>query len=151
MKGTAAALMAILFFGCTDNGGASRDLPAIDVYKSPTCGCCSKWVTHLREYGFTVTTTDTDKVEEFKDKHAVPADLRSCHTALVAGYVVEGHVPAADIERLLKERRATAGIAVPGMPAGSPGMEVPGVKPRPYQVMAFDKGEQTGVFATHGR
>lgn len=125
--------------------------PVVDVYKDPTCGCCSKWVEHLREEGFTVRTTDTGNFGAFKARHGVPGQVESCHTALVDGYVLEGHVPAADVQRLLKERPAIAGIAVAGMPIGSPGMEVPGVKAQPYDVMAFDKDGGIHVFATHGR
>jgi hypothetical protein len=84
-----------------------------------------------------------------KTKHGVPRQARSCHTALVGGYVVEGHVPAEDVRRLLKQRPAVAGIAVPGMPIGSPGMEVAGMKPQPYDVLAFTKSGETSVFASH--
>jgi hypothetical protein len=97
-----------------------------------------------------VHTTDTENVDQLKAVHGVPGRLRSCHTAVVSGYVIEGHVPAADVQRLLKERPAIAGLAVPGMPMGSPGMEVPGGKTQPYDVMAFDKDEQNRVFAAHG-
>ena len=121
----------------------------VEVYKSPTCGCCSKWVDHLRSHGFEVHATHTDKVDELKTKHGVPRQARSCHTALVGGYVVEGHVPAADVQRLLKERPAIIGIAVSGMPIGSPGMEVPGVKPQAFNVIAFAKDGSTRVFASH--
>ena len=125
-------------------------LPVVDVYKSPTCGCCSKWVEHLRKEGFEVRTTDTSDLTDLKASHAVPRQVESCHTALVAGYVLEGHVPAADVQRLLRERPAIAGLAVPGMPIGSPGMEVPGTKAQPYDVIAFDKTGRTEVFARHG-
>ncbi len=121
----------------------------VDVYKTPTCGCCSKWVDHMREQKFTVRTTDTDQVEAIKTKHGVPTAVRSCHTALVGGYVIEGHVPAADIQRLLKERPAIVGIAVGGMPVGSPGMEVPGRPADPYDVVSFDKNGRTAVFSSH--
>ena len=96
--------------------GAEQPPLLIEVYKSPTCGCCNKWVEHLRAHGFTVRATDTAAVDELKAKHGVPRALRSCHTALVSGYVIEGHVPASDVERLLRERPAAAGLAVPGMP-----------------------------------
>jgi hypothetical protein len=86
-----------------------------------------------------------------KTSHRVPGQVRSCHTALVSGYVIEGHVPATDVQRLLKERPAIAGIAVPGMPIGAPGMETPGAKPQPFNVIAFGKDGSTRVFATHGR
>jgi hypothetical protein len=123
---------------------------SVEVYKSPTCGCCSKWVEHLQANGFTVKTINVDDIYQVKTKHAVPGAVESCHTGLVGGYVVEGHVPAADIHRLLKERPAgIAGIGARGMPVGSPGMEVEGVKPQPYNVLAFDKQGQTRVFARH--
>ena len=121
----------------------------IDVFKSPTCGCCEKWVTHVRASGFAPTVTNLDDMTPVKSTHHVPSALHSCHTAIVGGYVIEGHVPAADMKRLLEERPAIAGLAVPGMVSGSPGMESP--NPRPYDVVAFDKQGQTRVFATHGR
>ncbi|MEP6918389.1 MAG: DUF411 domain-containing protein [Acidobacteriota bacterium] len=121
----------------------------MDVFKSPTCGCCEKWVSHVRASGFAPTATDVDDMTVVKTQRHVPPALQSCHTAIVAGYVIEGHVPAEDIKRLLKERPAIAGLAVPGMPSGSPGME--GAAPRPYDVVAFDKQGKTRVFATHGR
>lgn len=125
--------------------------PTIEVFKSATCGCCNGWVEHLRANGFTVRTTNTEALDALKTKHQIPAQVRSCHTGLVDGYVVEGHVPAADIQRLLKDRPAVAGIGVPGMPIGSPGMEVPGMKPQAYDVVAFTKQGTTRVFASHGR
>lgn len=124
---------------------------AVDVYKTPTCGCCSKWVAHLRQNGLTVRTTEISDHELglFRVSHGVPWRMQSCHTALVAGYVVEGHVPATDVRRLTKERPAILGLAVAGMQLGSPGMETHGSKPRPYDVMAFDKQGNTRVFATY--
>jgi hypothetical protein len=129
----------------------AQALPAVQIYKDPTCGCCAIWVEHLRKAGFTTKVTDVDDMAAIKTKNGVPARVGSCHTALVGGYVVEGHVPAADVQRLLKERPAIVGIGVPGMPIGSPGMEVAGVKPQPYDVLAFDKTGNTRVFASHGR
>jgi hypothetical protein len=128
--------------------GFAQQAQKIDVFKSPTCGCCEKWVTHLRSSGFAPTATNVDDMSAVKTRHHIPAALESCHTALVGGYVIEGHVPAADIRRLLKERPAIAGLAAPGMPSGSPGMEAPNAKP--YDVLAFDKQGKTRVFATHG-
>jgi hypothetical protein len=124
---------------------------AIQVYKDPTCGCCALWVEHLRKAGFSATVMDVGDMTAVKDKHGVPGQARSCHTAIVDGYVLEGHVPSADVQRLLKQRPAVVGLAVPGMPIGSPGMEVAGMKPRPYDVLAFDKSGQTTVFASHNR
>lgn len=118
----------------------------ITVYKSPTCGCCSKWVDHLRAHDFVVTAVDLQDVQSIKTKHGVPAALASCHTGVVGGYVVEGHVPADLVRRMLTEKPKIVGIAVPGMPAGSPGMEVSGHGER-YEIIAFDKAGKTRVFA----
>lgn len=122
--------------------------PVVQVYKSPTCGCCSKWIDHLRQHGFTVTATDLPDVSEIKKQHSVPGELSSCHTALVGGYIVEGHVPAPDVLRLLKVRPAVAGLAVPRMPIGSPGME--GANPERYDVLSFDRQGHVAVFSSHG-
>ena len=103
---------------------------------------------HLREHDFAVTERPEDDLAPVKRRHGVPPALESCHTALVDGYVIEGHVPADLIARLLRERPKIAGLAVPGMPVGSPGMETPGVKPERYQVLAFDRAGHTTVFAT---
>jgi hypothetical protein len=130
-------------------GAGAQAPPAVDVFKTPTCGCCGKWAEHLRAQGFAVKTTDVASLAEVKAKHAVPRPLQTCHTALVGGYVIEGHVPAADIKRLLKERPAVAGLAVPGMPIGSPGMEGP--QPARYDVLVFDRQGKTQVFSGHGR
>ena len=128
----------------------TADGPAVAVFKTPTCGCCSKWVDHMKDAGFRMTVTDMPKqsLEEVKGKHKVPAAVHSCHTAVVDGYVIEGHVPASEVKRLLKERQKVAGIAVPGMPLGSPGMEVSGVTAQPYDVLSFDAAGKTAVFAT---
>jgi hypothetical protein len=123
--------------------------PLLEVFKTPTCGCCSQWVEHMRASGFTVRTTDLNDLTGIKKTRGVPDQVQSCHTAAVNGYVVEGHVPAADVHRLLKEKPAVAGIAVGGMPVGSPGMEVPGTKAQPFNVMSFDKSGAIRVFAKH--
>lgn len=123
--------------------------PLVEVFKSPTCGCCSQWVEHMRKAGFTVRTTDINDLSQIKKSRGIPAEVQSCHTATVSGYVVEGHVPPADVHRMLKEKPAIAGIAVGGMPIGSPGMESPYVKAEPYNVMSFDKNGTTRVFAKH--
>jgi hypothetical protein len=120
--------------------------PEVQVYKSPTCGCCEKWVEHLRAEGFTVRTNDVPDVTPIKLENGVSPELSACHTAFVGGYVVEGHVPASDIRRLLAERPAVAGLAVPGMPVGSPGMEGP--RPVPYEVMSFG-AQGVRVFSKH--
>jgi hypothetical protein len=132
--------------------GAQRPAtPVVEVYKTPTCGCCSKWVEHLRADGFTVRVSDLEDLSALKKTSGIPARLQSCHTARIGAYVVEGHVPASDVRKLLSERPGVAGIAVPGMPIGSPGMEVTGVKPQPFDVIAFDKAGQTRVFASHNK
>jgi hypothetical protein len=120
------------------------------VYKTSTCGCCSMWVEHLKANGFQVVVEDVApaKLRAISAEAGVTPDLSSCHTAKVGGYTVEGHVPAANIKKLLLERPAVAGITVPGMPTGSPGMEAGGRKD-PYDVIAFTKAGQRSVFASH--
>lgn len=122
---------------------------AVTVYKNPQCGCCRKWVDHLRNEGFEVTAKDVDDLAAIKAKLGVPASLTSCHTAIVGQYVVEGHVPAADIRKLLAEKPKVAGIGVPGMPVGSPGMEVPDMPADRYDVTSFGKDGKQKVFASH--
>jgi hypothetical protein len=114
----------------------AQSLPTVAVTKDPSCGCCEKWVAHLRENGFTVTVTE-GPVNPLKVRLGVPRELASCHTAQVGGYVVEGHVPAGAIKRLVAEKPKGIGLAVPGMPAGSPGMEVDGMEPNTYEVVLF--------------
>jgi hypothetical protein len=120
--------------------------PIVEVYKSPTCGCCGKWVEHLRTSGFAVNVHDIPDVDAFRTRTGVPAALAACHTALVGGYVVEGHVPAADIRKLLAERPRALGLAVPGMPMGSPGMDAPHANG--YDVLLFKADGATRVY--HG-
>ena len=123
--------------------------PAITVWKDPGCGCCNAWVDHMRGAGFDVKTHDESGMDEVKAMMGVPVALRSCHTAQAGAYVVEGHVPAADVKRLLAEKPAVVGIAVPGMPAGSPGMEIPSGRVQPFDTIAFDKAGKTTVFVSH--
>lgn len=156
------ALVCAAFLGCSaaaeEQGDGSRALaagsvaattageaPLATVYKSPTCGCCAKWVDHLRRHGFRVEVHDTTDLEPIKARHGVPSALQSCHTAIVGDYVIEGHVPADVIQRLLRERPAVAGMAVPGMPMGSPGMEGP--YREEYDVVAFTRDGSTHVYA----
>jgi hypothetical protein len=121
--------------------------PQMTVYKTRTCGCCAKWVDHLKANGFDVTVQDVPSTAEYRQKYGVPEKLASCHTAVVKGYAIEGHVPASDITRLLKTAPKAKGLAAPGMPAGSPGMEGP--RSDAYSVLLFDaKGEST-VFKTY--
>ena len=123
--------------------------PVMTIYKTPECGCCQKWVLHVAAAGFKPAVNDVQDIDAIKRRYGVPGALQSCHTALVDGYVVEGHVPAADIRRLLKERPRVKGIAVGGMPAGSPGMEVPGGRVDRYEVTAFLADGTTRRFASH--
>ena len=145
--------LGLMFVGALSLGGfaaAQRPAPVVEVYKSPTCGCCANWVKHLEAAGFTTKVTSVDDITEVKTKYGVPGRVQSCHTAVVGGYVLEGHVPAADVQRLLKEKPAVVGVAVPGMPIGSPGMEVGSTVQR-YDVLTFNKQGQTTVFASYGR
>lgn len=117
---------------------ASASTPvAIQVFKDPSCGCCDGWVAHLRQHGFTPAVTVTDRMQSVKTRFGVPDDLASCHTALVGGYVIEGHVPASAVKRLLEERPEAVGLSAPGMPIGSPGME--GGPPEVFDVILFAK------------
>ena len=118
----------------------------ITVYASPSCGCCHAWITHLKANGFHVTVESVTDVSPVKRKLLVPEPLWSCHTGMLAGYAVEGHVPAKVLQQLLRERPSITGLAVPGMPAGSPGME--GGRRDFYQVMAFGAGAEPFVYAT---
>ena len=116
--------------------------PKVVVTKDPTCGCCSGWVDHLRASGFTAEVVESSEINRVKVRLGVPQDLASCHTAEIDGYVIEGHVPAPAIRRLLAERPQARGLAVPGMPVGSPGMEVAGTEPETYDVILFGPGGQ---------
>ncbi len=126
----------------------AQTAPVVHVVKTATCGCCNEWVVHLRRAGFRVTVANVPDVTPYARRLGVPDHLRSCHTASVGGYAVEGHVPAADISRLLRERPAAAGIAVPGMPMGSPGMEHGSHRQR-YNTVLFTRAGRQTVFARH--
>lgn len=119
---------------------------AVTVYKDPNCGCCKEWVKHMQKAGFTVTSTDTTEMNAIKTKYGVPSALQSCHTALVSDYVVEGHAPADVVQKMLAEKPNARGIAVPGMPMGSPGME--GATKDKYNVMLFDRLGKATVYAS---
>ena len=123
-------------------------LPVVQVFNNPNCGCCSAWVTHLKQSGFTVKVTEVNDTAVARRQHGMPDKYGSCHTATVAGYVIEGHVPAKDIKRLLTSRITALGLAVPGMPVGSPGMEV-GAQQDAYQVLLIDKHGRDRVFASY--
>lgn len=118
-----AFLQFLLIGSFATSALAASEAPIVDVYKSPSCGCCGKWVDHMRANGFTVRSHDTNDVVQHKYRLGVPYGYGSCHTAEVNGYLVEGHVPAMDVRRLLKEKPKARGLVVPAMPMGSPGME----------------------------
>ncbi len=143
-SGLAIALTFILFQGFMSQPASAEDI--VTVYKSPTCGCCRGWVSHLEANGFKVKAINTDDVVKHKKEAGLPQKLYACHTAHIDGYVIEGHVPASAIKRLLAERPAVTGLAVPGMPTGSPGM---GGKKVRYPVVTFDKSGKTTIFSTH--
>ena len=143
--GAAAVLVTVTAIAALTAG----DVVATDitVYKSPTCGCCSQWIAHLESSGFRVEAINLTDLSAVKREHGIRPAFTSCHTAVVDGYVIEGHVPARDIQRLLTDRPDVAGLAVPGMPVGSPGMDGP--NPQPYNVLTFDAEGNTSVYARH--
>lgn len=121
--------------------------PEMVVYKSPTCGCCGEWIKHLRANGFAVKPVDVNDLSVIRLRFGVPDRLASCHTAVIGGYAVEGHVPAAAIRRLLAQKPAVVGLSVPGMPGGSPGME--SAQAQPFSVVAFDERGRTAAFESY--
>ena len=145
-------LVASALLGLATLGGVPTAVAADDevvMYKDPNCGCCGKWAEHMRTHGFKVKEVATTQMGQVKGEAGVPQALGSCHTAKVGGYVVEGHVPAADVRRMLTEKPAIAGISAPGMPMGSPGMEMGDHKDR-YDVLLLAADGTTSVFASHG-
>ena len=154
------AIAALTITGCTtaNETSSSQAVSAanaqtvlaseLTVYRSRTCGCCGKWIEHAEAAGFTVKDEVTEDMAAIKAQYAVPQNLTSCHTTVVGNYVIEGHVPAEDVQRLLVEQPDVAGIAVPGMPAGSPGMES-GDYVEPYTVFSFTESGETATFAEH--
>ncbi|MBK5188250.1 MAG: DUF411 domain-containing protein [Gemmatimonadaceae bacterium] len=127
--------------------GTGLTRPPLTVYKDPSCGCCKAWVAYMEKSGFAVTAHDDPDMDAIKDHYGVPSGVRSCHTALIGSYVIEGHVPAGDVDRMLTEQPKVAGLALPGMVMGSPGME--GAMSKPYTVVAFQKTGSTTSFASH--
>ena len=122
----------------------------VTVYKTPWCGCCGGWVTHMRRAGFRVQVIEREDLAPIRAQYGVPADLASCHTSKVGAYALEGHVPPADVQRLLREKPKAVGLAVPGMPLGSPGMENPTGQRQPFQTLLLLAGGGHKVFAEHG-
>jgi hypothetical protein len=141
--GSVVAVIAIFWSSPT-----TAAVPTVTVFKSQACECCSAWVEHLEDSGFTVAVTETEALQAIKAEHGVGSHLASCHTALIDGYVVEGHAPADDIKSMLRDAPDIVGLAVPGMIIGTPGMEVPGQLARPYQVLAFDEQGETIVYSS---
>ncbi len=163
-KNIAAVLVAgLLAVGCSNAGdsantttGTSATLaaesatasakPKVVMYKPPTCECCTGWAAHLRKAGFSVDVKKFEDMNGIKTKFGVTEKLASCHTAIVDGYVIEGHVPVADVERLLKERPDIVGLTAPGMPMKSPGMQAAGLPPQGYAVLAFDRAGNSTIY-----
>lgn len=130
---------------CTTPVGAANR-PNMTMHRSPTCGCCGAWAAYIRRAGFSITIVNESDLSPIKSRAGVPDALQSCHTAFIDGYVVEGHVPVEAIEKMLSERPAITGIAVPEMPTGSPGMEIPMMKPEPFKVIAFSQMGSSETF-----
>lgn len=130
------------------HGAAWAAAPVVDVYKTSSCGCCKEWVKHLEKNGFTVRAHEVNNPSDYRAKFGIPERFGSCHTGVVNGYALEGHVPAADIHRLLKQKPQAAGLAVPAMPMGSPGME--GARQDPYDVYLVKKDGNATVYNHYG-
>ena len=144
------AAIALTLFAVAGTADELAGQPTAIVYKSPSCGCCALWVEHLEEHGFAVETRESSDMNAVKQQLGVPKGLASCHTAVVNdSYVIEGHVPAEDIRRLFESGSDAKGLAVPGMPGGSPGME--SAPATPYEVILFDEEGNTEVYAEHGK
>jgi hypothetical protein len=144
------ALQATAVLAFSPPSWAAEALPKMTMTRDPNCGCCGNWVAHVKAAGFAVEVVEVADVMPLKARLGVPEGLMSCHTAEIGGYVVEGHVPAEAIKRLLVERPQAKGIAVPGMPVGSPGMEVPGQPPQDYEVVIFSAGRQNAFARYRG-
>ncbi len=138
---------ALVLFGLASVSGYAGTLPVVDVYETASCPCCKDWDAHMRQNGFNVRVHIVDDPSKLREKFGIPNRYGSCHTAKIDGYTVEGHVPASDIKRLLKERPAVVGLSVPGMVQGSPGMEGP--RPMPYDTLLISKSGAAIVFERH--
>lgn len=145
MKNFVASLLVL---GFVQAAWAAPTSPVIDVYKSPTCGCCNNWIDHLKANGFNVRSHNTADVTQHKARLGVPSGFAACHTAEINGYVVEGHVPAKEIKRLLQEKPRARGLAVPGMPIGSPGMEAGG-RVDPHDVLLVNRDGSSRTYARY--
>jgi hypothetical protein len=147
-RGFVAGLAGFLLVGRRTAWGSAAAIP-ITIYKSSSCGCCAKWVEYIKAKGLDPRVHDEENMDQRKDQLGVPQPVRSCHTAVVAGYLIEGHVPAADIRQLLERRPKAAGLAVPGMPAGTPGMAESESTAGDFDVLLFQPNGSTEVFARH--
>ncbi len=142
-----AGAAALLVSGCARAANPNT----LVVYKTPSCGCCKGWVAHMTRVGFTPTINELEDLAPVRARYGVPFKLSSCHTGVIGGYVIEGHVPADDVARLLREKPKALGLTVPGMPIGSPGMEVPDRSAEKFDtLLLLDRSGRTQVFATHG-
>lgn len=145
------AILALSAFGIAGQNSQAAEPRSITVYKTPSCGCCKNWVTHLEQGGFKPTIEEFEDLTPIRARFGIPTHLAACHTGFIQGYVIEGHVPASDIAQLLKTKPRALGLVVPGMPPGSPGMEVPGGNKEPYNTLLLvDRSGKTRVFAKHG-
>ncbi|MFH5831473.1 DUF411 domain-containing protein [Halalkalibaculum sp. DA384] len=151
IKLLSATLLFTVISACSgqESGSSATESNSITMYKNATCQCCAKWADYLEENGFEVTQEPTANLQIIKTEHDVPYDMSSCHTAIIGDYVVEGHVPAEDIRNLMEEQPDARGIAVPEMPIGSPGMEMPGRPAEPYKVFLFQEDGSREVYAQH--
>jgi len=143
------AILATAILGLSVSMTALAQQTVVEVYKSATCGCCTDWIKHLQQNGFTVKAHDVGDASAYRAKFGVPEQLGSCHTATVGGYAIEGHVPAREIKRLLLEKPKAKGLAVPAMPMGSPGMEGP--RSDPYEVLLFQANGKYAVYQKYGK
>lgn len=147
----ASGVLLAAVAGCADNAAQTSSAASLlTVHKTPTCGCCGDWVDHMRQAGFEVAVIETTDLSPIKQAVGLPHGLGSCHTAEIDGYFIEGHVPAADVQRFLSERPDARGLTVPGMPLGSPGMEVPSGAKDAYDVLMVLSDGSTVVYASHG-
>lgn len=143
------AILAAAILGLSVSISALAQQTVVEVYKSPTCGCCTDWIKHMQQNGFIVKTHEVSDTSEYRAKFGVPDQFGSCHTAMVEGYAIEGHVPAREIKRLLAERPNAKGLAVPGMPMGAPGMAGP--RSDPYEVLLFQADGKYAVYQEYGK
>lgn len=146
-----SAILALSAFGIAGQNSQAAEPRSISVYKTPSCGCCKDWVTHLERAGFKTTVEEFEDLTPIRARFGIPARLAACHTGFTGGYVIEGHVPAGDVFLLLKTKPMALGLVVPGMPPGAPGMDAPGGKNEPYNtLLLLDRKGATRVFAKHG-